>query len=274
MTGAGIYDLPVHPAAEIFPMLSEAELTTLMEDIRERGQRVPILIYDGPEGHEILDGRNRREACRRLGIDEDYVDYAIYDGDDPIREVVSHNIARRHLTDAQRASAAAKLANLSGPGRPPNTIPPTIPPIGGITEAASAKPVSVATAAEMLNVSPRSVERARQVIQHGAPELVEALDRGDVSVSAAAEIAKRPREEQRKAVTPEALESKRAPREKGATKPAASPAGFDLELEVKALADAAEALVAKCRKRGVGSKRVRDVLSDRIARWASEEASS
>ena len=68
MTGAGIYDLPVHPAAEIFPMLSEAELTTLMEDIRERGQRVPILIYDGPEGHEILDGRNRREACRRLGI--------------------------------------------------------------------------------------------------------------------------------------------------------------------------------------------------------------
>lgn len=198
----------------------------------------------------------------------------LYEGDNPVGEVVSLNIQRRHLTDSQRASAAAKLANLMR-GQTAAAIN------AGQTEAhpaiagsARAKPVTQAEAAEMLNVSPASVERARRVIQHGAPELVEAFDRGEVSVSAAAEIAKRPREEQRKAVTPEALESKRAARERGATKPAASPAGFDLELEVKALADAAEALVAKCRKRGVGSKRVRDVLSDRIARWASEEASS
>lgn len=267
---SGIYDLPVHPAAEIFPMLSDAELTALAEDIKARGQRVPILVYDGPEGYEILDGRNRREACRRIGMDEDFIDYAIYDGDDPIREVISHNLARRHMNDAQRASAAAKLANLAGPGRPPKTIPA----IAGITDAPATRPVTQAEAAKMLNVSPASVERARQVIQHGAPELVSALDRGEVSVSAAAEIAKRPREEQRKAVTPEALESRRAPREKGATRPASASPAFDLEFEVKALADAAEALVAKCRKRGVGSKRVRDVLSDRIARWASEEASS
>ena len=97
----------------------------------------------------------------------------------------------------------------------------------------------------------------------GAPELVSALDRGEVSVSAAAEIAKRPKEEQAPAVAQRRESRPERPR----------PAGFDVEREIAALAEAAEALVAKCRKHGTGTRRLRDVLSDRIARWASEEAS-
>lgn len=53
--------------------------------------------------------------------------------------------------------AAGKIANLER-GRPSEKSP-----IGGITQS---------EAAELLNVGKRSVERAREVLDHGVPELV------------------------------------------------------------------------------------------------------
>jgi hypothetical protein len=52
----------------------------------------------------------------------------------------------------------------------------------------------------MLNVGERSVRRAREVIERGDPELVSSVERGEVAVSAAAEFAKQPVEEQRKQI--------------------------------------------------------------------------
>jgi hypothetical protein len=49
---------------------------------------------------------------------------------------------------------------------------------------------SQAKAAELLNVSKRRVERTREVIDHGVPDLVNAVEQRDVTVSAAAEFAK------------------------------------------------------------------------------------
>ena len=51
-------------------------------------------------------------------------------------------------------------------------------------------------AAELLNVGKRSVERAAEVQEHGAPELQRTVERGKVSVSAAADVASLPKEEQ------------------------------------------------------------------------------
>jgi N6-adenosine-specific RNA methylase IME4 len=52
----------------------------------------------------------------------------------------------------------------------------------------------------LLNVGERSVARAREVIDRGATELVRAVEQGQVSVSAAADIATQPIEEQREIV--------------------------------------------------------------------------
>jgi hypothetical protein len=53
--------------------------------------------------------------------------------------------------------------------------------------------VSQEAAGELLNVGRRSVQRAREVLDEGAPELVTAVERGDASVSAAANVAMLPK---------------------------------------------------------------------------------
>ena len=48
----------------------------------------------------------------------------------------------------------------------------------------------------MLNVSRRSVQSAHKVQEDGIPELIEAVEKGDMSVSTAAEISELPEDEQ------------------------------------------------------------------------------
>jgi ParB-like chromosome segregation protein Spo0J len=128
--------LPVHPAAELFPMLSEGELRELGEDIKKKGLQQPLVIYTDANGEQaLLDGRNRLAAMERVGIrfeisginlganvqtiwhllfphddchlvdrDFTYLDENI----DPCAYVISANIHRRHLTVEQKRDLIAK----------------------------------------------------------------------------------------------------------------------------------------------------------------------
>ncbi|MGO8924849.1 MAG: hypothetical protein ACLQF4_18170, partial [Xanthobacteraceae bacterium] len=40
--------LPVHPAADLFPLMSEAELRELADDIGKQGQCDPVSLYNDP----------------------------------------------------------------------------------------------------------------------------------------------------------------------------------------------------------------------------------
>lgn len=193
-----------HPFAAIFPMMAEAELQDLAADIAGRGLEQPI-VRD--RGGRILDGRNRFLACEIAHVAPIF---ETYEGDDALGYVISLNLKRRHLSESQRAMVAAKIANL-GEGRPPaaKDVPllDETPPIGG---------VSAADAAKMLNVGERSVERAKIVQRDGVPELAEAVERDEIAVSRAAEIAKAPPEEQRRVVQlPTASEARKQAKETG-----------------------------------------------------------
>jgi ParB family chromosome partitioning protein len=111
-----------------------------------------------------------------------------YGGDETslVAFVVSLNLHRRHLDESQRAMVAGKLANLKHGQRADASI--------------DASAVTQRQAAELLNVSRPSVQLAREVLDHGAPELVAAVERGEVSVSAAAQASELPIEEQREVV--------------------------------------------------------------------------
>lgn len=171
-----------HALANIFPMLPEAELQELTADIQAHGQREPIVLHEG----KILDGRNRYRACRLAGVEPQTTDYY---GDDPASYVISLNLHRRHLTESQRAMVAAKLSNIQNGG-------------DRVSEQSAnlQSGTSRAQAAEMLNVSERTVNSAKKIEQQGAPELVEKVEQGAVSVSAAADVAQLPKEEQKEVV--------------------------------------------------------------------------
>jgi hypothetical protein len=162
-----------HDVANLFPMLDADELKALATDIFENGQREPIALFEG----KILDGRNRYVACVDAGVEPLFTEYK---GRHPIDYVVSLNLKRRHLDESQRAMVAAKLANLSDGQRADRV----------------AGSIDLPTAAKMLNVSESSIKRAKTVQREAAPEIVKAVESGDVSVSAAALFAKLPKEKQ------------------------------------------------------------------------------
>jgi len=166
----------VHPVADIFPRMTVIEYAALRDDIKANGQREPIWVFDG----QIIDGRHRAQACEEIGIEPAVREY---DGDESglVGFVVSLNLHRRHLDESQRAIVAGRLANLRRGERADRSIEPS---------------TTQANAAELLNVSVPSVKRAREVLDHGAPELVAAVERGEVSVSAAASVAEAPKERQ------------------------------------------------------------------------------
>jgi N6-adenosine-specific RNA methylase IME4 len=154
-----------HEYASIFPMMSDSELDALAADVKARGLRQRITLYQG----KILDGRSRYEACARTGVDPVF---ATYDGDDPLGEVLSLNL-RRNLNESQRAMVAAGLATLGQ---------------GARTDIAQYCAKSQDEAAELLNVSRRSVQHATTVRHRGSADLQRAVETGKVTVSLAAKI--------------------------------------------------------------------------------------
>ena len=182
-----------HEYANLFPMLSGEAMDSLRADVAAHGVREPIVTYQG----KILDGRNRYMAARDLGLSFPVREFG---GDDAaaLAFVVSTNLHRRHLTESQRASVAARLANMPShrPSKGAN-LHPSSPQLFHDDQHLPRPPmVSAAAAAEMLNVSERSVKSARKVHESGAPELVQAVDEGRVRVSTAADIASAPKAEQ------------------------------------------------------------------------------
>lgn len=210
--------LQPHPFADLFPMLDAADSAELRADIAAHGLRDLVTLYDG----QILDGRNRFRALMdiaKLGMTykgraltevdlHDDVMPAVELGSghffrrfrgseaEALEYVLSKNLHRRHLNEAQRALVAANLATL-GQGRP------------AAEKTRQLADLSQGEAAERLHVSERSIQRAAVVRDHGVSELNAAVQRGELAISTAAQLARLPADEQarliREAADPKAL---------------------------------------------------------------------
>lgn len=101
--------LSVHPPAELFQAPITEDYERLKEDIRNHGQRVPIVLTsDG----RILDGVSRARACQELEITPITRPATAVEETDPYAFVLSMNLARRQLNESLRAMVAEKLAAL------------------------------------------------------------------------------------------------------------------------------------------------------------------
>ncbi len=179
-----VASLTNHPATDIFPMIDDEAYQELLADIREKGQLEDIVLYKG----QVLDGRHRLRACRELGIDPEFCELDGADEADAIAYTYSLNLHRRHLTTSQRSMVAARAKeSFAGPAKerrkrkPANSVVEDFPP---------QKRKARDAAGAAVGVSGKSVDHAAAVIEHGTPELIQAVDSGRMSVSKAAKIAK------------------------------------------------------------------------------------
>jgi len=178
--------LPIHPAANIFPMMDAEEFHLLKADIQRHGQREDIIILDG----KIIDGRNRYRACIELGIEP--FTAQLDECGDPIAFVLSQNLARRHLTKSQAAAIAAEhlpnfvaeaevrksMGQKTGGRGHKKTIGKNLPEVSEPTGKA------VERAAEVFGVSPETVRQAAKV-KEVSPAVHEQVRAGLVTVNAA-----------------------------------------------------------------------------------------
>lgn len=168
-----------HPLASIFPLLKGKPFEELVADIKTSGLIVPILLYED----KVLDGRNRYNACLETNTK---LRFDTYRGTDPRGHVISLNLRRRHLDESQRAMCAARLARLK---HGEHGVQKGVH--GRSVEASidASSDVSQKEAAVEFKVSRGSVQRARQVLDHGTDSLQQLVDDKIITVVAAEKVA-------------------------------------------------------------------------------------
>lgn len=181
-----------HEAACIFP-LDEDHLDELAADIKANSQLVKIETLAG----KIIDGRRRYQACERAGVRPQFV---AVDVKDPVGYVLSLNLHRRQLTPSQRAMVASRAREIFDRQAKERQKQATGKPRGAKASVPANLPGQTGDARDQagkaLGVSGKTVDAATKVLTSGITELVQAVDAGEVSVSAAAKIAALPEDEQ------------------------------------------------------------------------------
>ena len=206
--------------SNIFPLMGPKEFNELKEDISQNGLMEPVYLYNDL----IIDGRNRYLACKALDINPEYREWTQVG--DLVSFIVSLNLHRRHLSESQRAMIGAKIKPMleeaarerSGTRTDlgANLHRGSEDDDGNLDEnfrrgsemdyeySNSIEPEefgrSSEKAAELVNVSPRSVAYANKVIEDGIPELSNKVMSDEIAVSTAALISETAPEEQKELI--------------------------------------------------------------------------
>lgn len=200
------YELVIDKELEsLCPKLTPDELSGLEASIESDGCRDDIIIWANHD-KTIIDGHNRYRICKKLSKAYKTRSLSFATKDEVKLWMLRNQMSRRNLSDSQRAMMAARLANLGHGG-------------DRRSEQAATLPVETqASAAEKFGVSERTVRSAKAVEKNGSEALKAAVTNGDIAVSAAEVLAKKPKAEQNKIVAkgPEAVkaEAKKAKKPK------------------------------------------------------------
>lgn len=98
-----------HEIANLYPLMQGKEFDDLCDSIRQSGQINHIILFEG----KILDGRNRYNACEKVGLKPVYKEYTGDTSPDALLKFVrAENEHRRHLTSGQMAAIGVSASDL------------------------------------------------------------------------------------------------------------------------------------------------------------------
>jgi ParB-like chromosome segregation protein Spo0J len=155
--------------------MSDEEFQDLKDSIGNIGVQSPIVIFED----KVIDGWHRYTAALDVGLPCPEVD--LPDDVDPRDFVLANNKSRRHLSKGQLALSYTKVYQWN------QSVPST--------------PKTGKELAKIAGTSESSIDQAKAVLTKGAKEVVEAVEKGKISLKRGAQIAKLPKEQQGKAIT-------------------------------------------------------------------------
>lgn len=164
--------------------MAAEDFQSLKDSIHSIGVQNPITLFEGM----VIDGWHRYTAANELSMACPTVELA--SDIDPRDFVLAQNKARRHVTQAQLAMATTAVYAWKPVGNP------KLSQLG--TECPIAK--STAELSKISGVGERSIKQAKAVQTKAAPEVIEAVKRGDIGLPKAVAIANLPKEQQAAAI--------------------------------------------------------------------------
>jgi ParB family chromosome partitioning protein len=162
------------------------DIGALARSIEAVGLLHPIVVTPS---NELVCGERRIEAARLLGWQE--IPARVMDIDAIVLGEHAENELRKDFTVSERVAVGRAVEESLGErrGRPKENVQNLAQlPAGGKTRDIAAEKSGFGNA--------ESYRQAKAIVEKGTPELIEAVDRGYVSISAAAELSRLPRPEQ------------------------------------------------------------------------------
>lgn len=182
-----------HPIAELLPVMTEAELQHLADDIKAHGLHHPVVVYEG----QILDGRHRFKACQMAGVAARFTEFK---GDDAaaVAMVYSANLARRQLTKSQLAMAGAKLKAWHAVRAKERMLAgvKSADPVEDLPQGEAGKARD--HAAKAVGVSGKLIDQAESVMRKAVPEVARLVEGGAMTLNEAAKVVEMPKDVQRR----------------------------------------------------------------------------
>ena len=233
------------------------DLNSLAASIAEIGLLQPIGI---DSGNQLVFGERRLRAFKMLG--RETIPARIVNLDSLIKGELAENDCRKDFTPSERvaigAAIEAELSQRHGGDRKSENQ-------GGknstLIDAPEGKTRDLVAKATGFG-NGKTYEQAKKVVQEAAPELVEAMDRGEASVSAAAALLSEPKEVQAKVAQEgkkaiqQAAKQARTPKIE-LIKPAGTP-------HVLYVINAMDVLLRQMQREGMSAVQMADVFLDEV----------
>ena len=170
-----VFDLPVHPAAELFPMLDDQAMEDLKQDILKAGKlKVPVLLSTIDKKRYLLDGRNRREAVRQLREAGHNINcaHSEHHTTDPLADVLSWNLSRRQLSKSQAGDVALAIEKYEADLAEKRMKVGVKDPAANLRQGTKGR--AAAKAAAIMGVSERAVNIAKK-LRKEAPDVADQI---------------------------------------------------------------------------------------------------
>ncbi|HSX92350.1 MAG TPA: plasmid replication/partition related protein [Hydrogenophaga sp.] len=266
--------------------LTPDEYEALERSLLAEGCRDALVLW----GDVLVDGHNRHGICQKHGLPFQTVQNPRFQSMEDVHLwMIDQHLGRRSVSDFQRGVLALRKREIISTRRarllaatPP---PASLPPDGDDAAApAPAAPVSSAVdapetralnsredIARAARLSSSQVVMIEKIQKHAAPEVVEALKAGDISLNAAAAVASLPEQEQKDAALAGREELKQAARRvrEARRKPAVEREAAQAPGESAAVSDGDE--LGALRQRVHALERENAALREQLARWQAQE---